>query len=560
MSSFVSRSRSELLFRMRDGLGKAHRLRTRRGSRLGLEPLEDRLVLSTYMVTNVNSSGTGSLGAAIAAAISSDDSHAQIDFSSLPDNSTISLTATDADANTTYGPTAYVISGSGVNITINGSGAPGLTIDGSGAIRVFAVTSTASLTLEDLTVSGGLAPGFNGGGSHFGGGGGGGAGLGGAVYDDGGSFTAEGVTFTNDVARGGNGGNASSGIGGTGGGGGGLSGAGQSGSAGGAGGIDGGGKGGSSGVSHGGIGGGGGGGGYGGTGGFHGSAGRGGRAGSAGFRGGGPGALGRIGGGFGGGTGGTAGKSSGGGGGGGAGFGGGIFSNGGSLTLFNDTFTGDTAAGGAGGTGSTPGNAGHGFGGAVFSFGGSLDATFVTFSSNTAQNGAGNALDGTDVSGSVFAGTFVDDILGHSTATTSDFVAFSAGENEPTLTAQYELISNNNPSIGGTGLPSGPTVLIGDPMLGALLSNGGPTPTMALMSTSPAIGAGITADYPSTNTPITTDQRGYSRATTPDIGAYGAPKPRPPRRSPSARVLWTWGRLRPGRPGRRRATRSVARA
>ena len=31
------------------------------------------------------------------------------------------------------------------------------------------------------------------------------------MYDDGGSFTAEGVTFTNDVARGGNGGNASSG-------------------------------------------------------------------------------------------------------------------------------------------------------------------------------------------------------------------------------------------------------------------------------------------------------------------------------------------------------------
>ena len=119
-------------------------------------------VLSNYTVTNINYSGTGSLGAAIAAAISSDDSHAQIDFS-LPDNSTISLSASDADASTTYGPTAYVISGSGVNITIDGSGAPGLTIDGSGAIRVFAVTSTASLTLEDLTVSGGLAQGFGGG-------------------------------------------------------------------------------------------------------------------------------------------------------------------------------------------------------------------------------------------------------------------------------------------------------------------------------------------------------------------------------------------------------------
>jgi large repetitive protein len=43
---------------------------------------------------------------------------------------------------------------------------------------------------------------------------------------------------------------------------------------------------------------------------------------------------------------------------------------------------------------------------------------------------------------------------------------------------------------------------------------------MALMPTSPAIGAGITSDYPGTDTPITTDQRGYSRATMPDIGAY----------------------------------------
>jgi hypothetical protein len=89
----------------------------------------------------------------------------------------------------------------------------------------------------------------------------------------------------------------------------------------------------------------------------------------------------------------------------------------------------------------------------------------VTFSSNTAQGGAGNSLDGTDVyvltdlsdpgvhGGGTFAGSFVDDILGQSSATTSDFVANSTnGGTAPTLTAQYDLISNNNPSIG-TGLP-----------------------------------------------------------------------------------------------------------
>ena len=173
MCSHIQQSWPKRLFRMRDGLGRINRSRTGRDSRFGLEPLEERLVLSNYIVTNVNYSGTGSLGAAIAAAVTSDDSHAQIDFG-LPANSTISVIGSDQDASSTYGPTAYVVSGSGVNITIDGSGAPGLTINGSGAIRVFAVTSTASLTLDDLTVSGGLAQGFAGGVSNNGGEGGGG--------------------------------------------------------------------------------------------------------------------------------------------------------------------------------------------------------------------------------------------------------------------------------------------------------------------------------------------------------------------------------------------------
>ena len=125
--------------------------------------------------------------------------------------------------------------------------------------------------------------------------------------------------------------------------------------------------------------------------------------------------------------------------------------------------------------------------------------------------------------GGTFDGTFVDDILGQSSATTSDFVANSInGGTAPTLTAQYDLISNNNPSIG-TGLPSGPTVLSGDPMLGALLSNGGPTPTMALMPTSPAIAAGTTPNYPGTDTPITTDQRGYPARPRPTSGPTSTP-------------------------------------
>ena len=57
--------------------------------------------------------------------------------------------------------------------------------------------------------------------------------------------------------------------------------------------------------------------------------------------------------------------------------------------------------------------------------------------------------------------------------------------------------------------------------LAALGNNGGPTQTMALLAGSPAIAAGVIADYPGTTTPITTDQRGEPLDTpNPDIGAF----------------------------------------
>ena len=57
--------------------------------------------------------------------------------------------------------------------------------------------------------------------------------------------------------------------------------------------------------------------------------------------------------------------------------------------------------------------------------------------------------------------------------------------------------------------------------LAPLGNNGGPTQTMALLPGSPAIGAGVIADYPGTTTPITTDQRGEPLdSPNPDIGAF----------------------------------------
>ena len=281
---------------------------------------------------------------------------ATIGFSSSLDDQMITLANDDTSAANVYGATAFVVNGA--EITIDGSNAPGLVISGNSEIRPFAVTSTGSLTLDNLTITAGQTQGGAGGSSGGGGGGGGGAGLGGAVYDDGGSFTADGVTFTNNQRGGGFGGASNTGSTKQGGGGGAIAGPGASGSAGGSGGAGGGGNGGAfTTVSQ--KGGQGSAGGFGGGGGGGGStslyAGQGGQGGFGGGGGGGGGIHNAMpgtgaGGGFLGGDGRSGIDSTATGyGGGGAGMGGGIFSNGGSVTLVNDTFTGNSAIGGFGG-------------------------------------------------------------------------------------------------------------------------------------------------------------------------------------------------------------------
>jgi large repetitive protein len=497
-----------------------------------LEWLESRIVLSPYTVTSVAYSPTtpGTLAYEISAAITAADTSAVIGFSSSLTGQTISLNNTDASAITTYGPTAYVISGMGVNITIDGAGAPGLTIDGgydvdpADAIRPFAVESGSLLTLENLTVSGGLAqgsPGGLGGGSKdAGGGGGGGAGLGGAVYNDGGTFTANGVTFSNNLAQGGNGQAAGGGsdpqggqggsFGGNGGGAGGGTDAGA-GVAGGAGGFGQGGGGGGAFQSAGQPG-------QGGIGGFGGGGGGGGAGG-----GGAPGGLAGFGGGAGS-LGGVTKSESGGGGGGGAGLGGGIFSNGGSVVLVNDTFTANSGIGGAGGTGWDYGQVGSGLGGAVFMRNGTLNATFDTLSLNNVTNGDSTSGDGSGIyivaDGAAATALLVDDIMGQSGSSETADIDSSAINlaSAPSFTGSTNnLVTNNGPG----GLPGG-TFITGDPDIGTLTNNGGPTETMALLPGSPASGAGIGwyYDYPTDTQPITTDQRGVARPVAPDIGSF----------------------------------------
>ncbi len=508
---------------------------------------------SGFLINSNSPSATvsGSLGFEIAAAVAAGGSNT-ITFASGLAGETIALgSGNTISAAAQYGPTAYFINGnSGTSITINAASAPGLVIDGGGAVRLFAVTSGDALTLENLTVQNGLAQGGAGGTSHGGGAGGGGAGMGGAVFDDGGSFTAVDCTFTNDTAQGGAGGSitgtasvsagggglgatsaGANASGGTAGAGGGIHGGTASSGAGGVGGPGGYGGGGGGTVNNrlggvGGFGGGGGGGGIsgnvgvtGGIGGFGGGGGGGGRR----FGGGATGGFGGGNGGLGGGTGGAGGA-----GGGGGGLGGGIFSNGGTIALTNDTFTADSAAGGLGGadtSGGGTGTIGSGYGGAVFVRNGTLTATFDTFTSNTAAQGgtdiyvysdASNGGNSTSIGSGAATATLVNDILGQSNNAVSDFVAnINFNDENDTLSlagSENDLISNNP---AGTGL-TGTNIVVGNPNLSGagLHANGGPTETIALTSFST-----LAIEQGATGTGITTDQRGVTRLSPPSLGA-----------------------------------------
>jgi hypothetical protein len=199
--------------------------------RVGLEPLEDRVTPSTTInvndpsggldnPTNVTVSTLGSnvtLRDAINAANNTGGTGSYV--INLPAGNTITFNAVD---NNSIGPNALPAITS--NITIEGNGD---TLKISGATERFFFVGSA-LTLDNLTLTGGVAQGSNGRG--------GGAGVGGAIVNFGGKLTLDGDTLTSNKALGGNGATGSGtgspttfgggkGGGGFGGGGGGLGGA-----------------------------------------------------------------------------------------------------------------------------------------------------------------------------------------------------------------------------------------------------------------------------------------------------------------------------------------------
>jgi hypothetical protein len=149
--------------------------RPRRRCALGLEWLEDRVALATFVVTNLGDSGDGSLRQAIALSDSTPGSN-EIDF--VPGLSgTITLTSGQLTiANN--------------DVTIVGPGSGVLSISGNNASRVFGVNGAITVAISGLTIANGL---------ELGGGAGGGISNGGTL------------TVTNSTLSG-NGGSAGGGI------------------------------------------------------------------------------------------------------------------------------------------------------------------------------------------------------------------------------------------------------------------------------------------------------------------------------------------------------------
>jgi Bacterial Ig-like domain (group 3) len=464
-----------------------------------------------------------------------------INFASTLNGSTLTL-STVGDGR--VGPSAFLVPG---QVIINGpSGNSGITLSAVGTrMRLFDVTSSGSLTLENLTLSGGNAQGFAGGNASEGGAGGGSAGLGGAIFNQG-TLTILDSTLTGNTAQGGAGGSYQSGLGPSGGGGGGLAAAGGAASPfsngpGGAGGGPDGGKGGYlfifGGVhpTAGGFGGGGGGGlasittpigpeasQPGAAGNFGGGGGGGGFApafgGKGGFGGGGGGGYGGTQ--YGGGSGGA--KPDVGGGGGGAGMGGAVFNEAGTVVVTNSTFTGNTASGGAGGNPGVNGfngTAGKGLGGGLFNHNGIITVTNSTFSANTAADGGRDVFNLGDSNGNTTTGTTAtaainNSILGQSNTTGQDFTGKTNGSTGTNSTSGTNNLIRTQSGFAGSFSTADPGLA-----LAGLASNGGPTQTMALQAGSLAIDAGSNALVPAG---VTTDQRGQLRIinASVDIGAF----------------------------------------
>ena len=227
--------------------------------------------------------------------------------------------------------------------------------------------------------------------------------------------------------------------------------------------------------------------------------------------------------------------------------GGGIYNNGGTVTIENSTISnniGDTGGGGI-----------------INFFGGTLTITNSTISGNTATTGGPTAGGGGIVNLNIATVTNSTIANNNSPAAPGGGVVNAAG----TFTSRNSIYGDNtassNPDFSGTLSSLGynlvenisGTTIIGtmtgnitgaDPMLEVLADQGGTTKTHKLKIGSPAIDAADPMNFPAT------DQRGVMRpidgdnsgGAQPDIGSFEATAPSAANVSISGRILSPFGR------------------
>jgi parallel beta-helix repeat protein len=177
--------------------------------------------------------------------------------------------------------------------------------------------------------------------------------------------------------------------------------------------------------------------------------------------------------------------------------GGGVYSQDGTTTLSGCTVSGNTAIRG---------------GGLAFD-GGALSLTDCTISGNTAGFQNGPAGSGGGVYTTSGTATLTNcTVSGNST--NADGYLGGLCNLMATVSLTNTIVAGNNAGDIGNGYAGTNNIIGGSPLLAPLGDYGGPTPTMALLPGSPALGGGTASGAP------TTDQRGQPRSGDVDIGAF----------------------------------------
>jgi hypothetical protein len=184
-----------------------------------------------------------------------------------------------------------------------------------------------------------------------------------------------------------------------------------------------------------------------------------------------------------------------------SGIGGGIFMNSGTLSINSSTLEGNQAIGGS--TTGSGGSTGGGFGGGLYIAGGTVSINNSTLADNQAiANGGSLTAPGGGFGGGIYSSIYnsagASALQMHDTILANNIAGTAPDLDGNVTSLGHNLIGNTS---GGGGFAATDLLNV-NPQLGSLQNNGGPTQTMALLAGSPAIDAGDNTNAPAD------DQRG----------------------------------------------------